>query len=353
MSQTKPQNEILNPLGWRRIGWSFDEKSDNPQIKYNPHFIAALLYYRGMYKRVNHVGKSLIIQIDGEQQTGKSSSGGYLLCRTLDPTFEENRKTRVCVSAKQILEAVREIRAMKIKGAAIMIDEGGAAAGRMDYHDRIQRALDKTVQIIGNLKPIIVIISPVKQQVATSLERMSHKYMHFRRGSTGHTYLYPYGQHFNSISKQTYTPKPIITIAGNRYILKRIKIHSIPKELDDRYREIEESLKPELLEKLEAEGMAEEIAKIRESGTPEDLIPRVLEKWDKLLTKKDRRSPIKGRYLKFDAGMISRALHISLRDAEYILPDCEALLNTKEEIEKRKKKDEELAAQGIGAGDYV
>lgn len=335
----KMNDKILNPYGWRRIGWAYDVKEKAAMSDKHQRLIAALLFYRAMYRRVKTIGKTLIIQIDGEHQTGKSSSGGFLLCWLLDETFKRDYSWRVCTSAREILEAVKKIKEWGIIGAALMIDEGGAAAGRQDYHERIQKALNKTVQIIGNLHVIIVIISPIKQQVSSSLEKMSHKYMHFRRGSVEYTYLYPYGLHYNSISQTTYTPKPTVIIGGSRFVLKRIKIWKLPKWLDDKYREIENKAKPILLEKLHAEGIEEEIEEMKRSRNPQDLIPLVLRDYEMFLTKTHRRTKIRGRYLKLDANMIAKGLHITFRDAEYILPDCEEALNTPEKIAERKKND--------------
>lgn len=326
----------INPYDWEFTGWAYRNADPIlPNLRYSENTIAAILYLRGLHRRVNVIGKSLIIQIDGEHQTGKSSSGGYLLCYLLDPTFSANRRDRICTTAREILQAVQKIKESEIKGAAIMIDEGGAAAGRQDYHEKIQKAIDKTIQIIGNLRIIIVVISPVKQQISSSLERMAHKYIHFARYGKEYTNAYPYNIHYNSIAKQIITPKPVVVIFGNRYILKRIKISRLPKWLDDQYREIENEKKPLLLRKLAEDGLKEEIEEKKQD--PLELVPIVVEKYKRFLTKIQRRRGNYGIAVKLDPRLISRGMGITFADAEYILADCEELLNKPEEIEKRRK----------------
>ena len=327
-----------NPYGWKRIGWAVDSaQKDMPKFKYSTSVLATIIWFRSLYRRVKRVGKSLIIQIDGEHQTGKSRFGGFFLAWLLDPTFEGNRKTRVCTTDVEILGAVKEIQSSGIKGAAIVIDEGGAAVGRQDYSSKISIAINKTVQIIGSLHPIIIVISPIKQQILTSLERMSHKYLHFERTGEGFSFLYPYNVRYNSLTKKLMTPKPIVNIFGNKYYLNRIKVFPIPKWMDDMYAEIEAEKKPPMFEKFREQAMESRVKEKRKD--PLELVELVLEDWKEkgqkciYLAKASMKEG--STYISFDPNRIKTRLGVSYRDADTIAIEARVKIR---EIQKEELK---------------
>jgi len=321
-----------NPYGWKRIGWAMDNKAqENPKLKYPTSVIATLIYMRALYRRVKKIGKSLIIQIDGEHQTGKSRIGGYFFAWILDPTFGENRKIRICTSDTGILEAVKNINDKQIKGAAIVIDEGGVAVGRQDFADRLAKAINKTIQIIGYLHPIIIIISPIKQQILKSIERMSNVYFHFERGSTSFTRLFPYNLRYNSISEKTLTPKPTISIFGCKYVLNEIKVSPLPAWMDEEYKEIEMKNKPPMFDKLREQAME---TKVREAKKdPMELVNVVVEDYRQTgkncvyLSKSSMKEEAK--HISFEPNRIRPRLGVSDRDAHTIAIEAEAIVNKK------------------------
>ena len=323
----------VNPYGWQRTGWAMDNMAQaNPKLKYSTSVVATLIWLRELYRRVRKVGKSLIIQIDGEHQTGKSRIGGYFLAWLLDPTFEENRRVRTCTSDTEILEAVKNINEQGIKGAAMVVDEGGVAVGRQDFADKIAKAINKTIQIIGLLHPIIIIISPIKQQIMKSIERMSNKYIHFERATVGYTKIFPYNIRYNSITEKTLTPKPTISIFGCKYVLNEIKISPLPDWMDRQYAEIENEKKPPLFDKLREQALESRIREKKKD--PLELVNLVVENYNEKKMNCDflAKSAMKesSKRVIFAPNRIKPRLGVSYRDAESIAIEAEAIINKKE-----------------------
>jgi hypothetical protein len=181
-----------------------------------------------------------------------------------DASYFTNMKTRVVQTAEDLLDLIKVLQDEKILNPVIIIDEAGASMASSDWFERIQKAVIKTMQIIGFLHPIIIFIAPIQDQIASGLRKMSHVFIRVVRKSNKYTKLYPATVSYDSRTKKYYYPRPRVKVFGTTYTIPYIKITMPPRELVEMYEQIEQARKPLMLEDIRQDSKMSQIKKQKE-----------------------------------------------------------------------------------------
>lgn len=325
-------NDIPLPK-YEKEAYAFDMGGDPlKKLAYPTPTLLGLAIQKKWYRRVKGLRKTLIMHVSGEHQSWKSIFASRLAF-TLDPTFTkpcptiddatDNFRKRVIHSPESFLDAIQDIQQNNIFGAALVIDEAGASMNKQAYYEKIIQAVNKTIQILGKYRVIIIFVSPVRDFIVASLRKMTHVYIHADRYSNEFTHLTVYNIKFNPYKEVPYKEKIRIRLFGSKIIVPNIKLYKSPTWLIDKYHIIEDERKPALLEQIREDGMAGEIQKKERVDTGK-IIADVVERWDEFKGKKMLFGTIS-----LHTGTISEKFNLSQFKASYIKRAAEVILEQK------------------------
>lgn len=331
---------------WEKVAYAFDTKGTKmPKLPFSMALLLAIAWIKQMYHRVKGLKKTLIIHIDGDHRSWKSV-WGCVFGALLDKTFIDNFDNRVIHSQKGLIDEISRIDKARIFGACIIVDEAGSTVNKQKYYEEMAQVINENVQILGYLKTIIIFISPRREFILSSLRKMTHKHFYMERDSNEYSYLTPYDIRYNSYKEESYKRKPRIRFFGQKIVLTRIKVHSAPKWLVEKYEALENLRKPALLAKMQEKSAAQEIANEREDI--DKLIERVVANPDDYASK--RSTP--GNII-LEVWKLKNKLHVSKSEANEIKAMAEEKLykitapirqeeheREKREAEARKKEKE-------------
>lgn len=338
---------------WKRSAYAFDFKGKQiPKLGIKTEILAAIAWYKQLYRRVKQLGKTLIIQVDGEHRSWKSIK----TCEMgviLDPSFEkyhrnsnpENLNPRIVHSKRELMDMIEDIVKNNHYGAFIMVDEAGATVNKREYYDDIAQAINQSIQVLGKWHIIIAFVAPIKGEVLSSLQRMTNLYIHVERNSNEYTSFNVYNMKYNSIKKQDYPKKPIVRLFGSRFKLKKLKLCSAPDWIVQKYQEIEDTKKPIMLKKMREKSLESEIKEIKKD--PYELIEKVVKNWEEYKAPSSTHEKII-----LDRFRLKGKLEISQGDAAFIKAEAEERLEPlmkanreKAEAEREQKRKEKESAK--------
>ena len=164
-----------------------------------------------------------------------------------DHTFLKYFETRVVQSPQDFVRAMEIVIKDGTKGAAFIIDEAGATMASSDWYEKWIRALTKTLQICGMLKPMILFVAPSRDFIVSGMRKLIVAEHYLERHHTDYTNIKAYHVKYSSIKHDYYYKKPMVRMGGTTYQLKRILQHSPPEWFLDRYKQHTEPRKVDMM----------------------------------------------------------------------------------------------------------
>jgi hypothetical protein len=256
-----------DPALWKMRCYAYDqnlEPKDNlRELGFTRQELTAIVWLRGMRATVVSTGLSLFITIDGRHRSGKSRFA-VTMAALFSKEFEKDMAKFIVTDADSLLNLVEEIESKKIFNPIIIVDEAGSALNSADWYERIQKAIIKTLTIVGFLHPTIIFIAPIKDLVLSGIRKMSHVYMKMTRSTNAYTVIIPYEVVYNSLKGKTYFKKFKITLFGMPIKINAVRVTLPPKWIDEEYGAIEAARKPIMLKDIRADAMKAEIKQKRD-----------------------------------------------------------------------------------------
>lgn len=316
-----PSDPALWKSGFQAHNAQLEPATDLKKLGFSRGELTGLLWLRGMRNSVVDLGLSLFITVDGRHRSGKSrffATMGVLFSNA----FEKNMDKYIISDADGLLNIVEHIDANKIENPIIIVDEAGSALNSADWYERIQKAIIKTLTIVGYLHPTIIFIAPIKDLVLSGIRKMSHIHIKITRNSNKYTTIIPYEVHYNSLKGKPYYKKIKVTLFGQPIKVNCVRATLPPKSIDDAYSAIEAKRKPVMLKDIRSDAMKAEIKQKREVIDFDEISDFVVKNFE--FFKADRSKPDLRRV---DTNMIRAKFRIPTRDADTIKRFAEKKLN--------------------------
>ena len=287
-------------------------REDFEEYGFSRKEMLAIMFLRKLRNTTVQQGLSLFITVEGRHRSGKSRGFHYISC-LWSKAFEHDMKTYNVSDADQLLKLVERIQQEKIWCPVIIVDEAGNSLNSADWFEKMQKAVIKTLTVIGWLLPTILFIAPIKDLVLSGIRKMSHYHVRVERTNNRFARMTFVEVHYNSLRGKPYFKKPKVRYLGMPIKLKFISITLPPAHINDAYDEIEKTRKPIMLKDIRDEAMKSLIKQEREV-IDFDRIADLISK-NPHLFETDRSRPDK---IRLDANLIRAKFKTSYRDAETI-----------------------------------
>ncbi len=321
---------------WEKNCFAFDFSSE-PDVDFSEYDLSSedvlgLIWLKNLREVVTSQGLSLFITVDGRHRTGKSRFVATMSC-LFDKTFEKHMEERIVQSAEELLRLVEKIDREQIKNPVIVVDEAGATVSSMDWFEKVQKAIVKTMTVIGYLHPTIIFITTVRDLVLSGIRKMSHVYMKVTRSNNRYACVVPYDIQYNSMRKKYYHHRQIVRINGIPITLNKVKVTLPPPEIDERYSKIELSRKPQLLQEIKDDVKKAKIKSQRQIPDLKELANSVAENFEDFKTSRSRAGD-----RRVDVDIIAVKYRVPYRYAKVVKREAEILLNAeKGDVEAKKE----------------
>lgn len=308
--------DASDPALWKTRCYAYDEElepaSELPDLGYSKPELVALLWMRALRNVVVKKGLSLFITVDGRHRSGKSRFIAALGSLFSDD-FRGSLGKYIVADADAMLRLVEEIDTKKIIDPFIVVDEAGSALNSADWYERIQKAIIKTMTIIGYLHPTIVFLAPIKDLVLSGIRKMSHVHMKVARSTNTYACVIPYEVNYNSFKGKAYFSKFKLHLFGQPIKLNSLRVSLPPKDLDEAYSQIELARKPVMLRDIRNDAVKAEIKQKREIIDYEEISDMIVK--NPVLFSAESSKPDNP---KFDANLIRAKFRSTVRDAQTI-----------------------------------
>lgn len=207
----------------------------------------AVAFLRHLRMDVVDMNKSLIMGFGGKHRSGKSLMA-TTIAYMLDPTFWERRQFRIVQTAEAFSTEMEYIRKNRIKGACIIIDEGGVVVPSDSFYEEWYKILNQSIQIMGYLNPIIFFCAVIRDNIGAKFRKLFHMQAQCSRYSNEFNKTKIYYLHYDDIKGKTIPKRPRVRLFGRRHILNSVEFGKPPQFIIDAYRELTEPMKDKALE---------------------------------------------------------------------------------------------------------
>lgn len=287
----------------------------------------ALAYIKHKRDYVMRGGFSLLNNFAGRHRAGKSIFSACM-GSLWDSDFLMNMEARIVQDHKEFLDLIERFDSHHIRGGVIMVDEAGVSMGSSDWFENWMKALTKTVQTFGYLHPVVNFVAPVRDFIDSRLRRMSHTYIEMSRYNNEYSVATPYDMKYSTIRNKYYYAKPIIKMDGRRIRLRRILFSMPPASFMERYANIEQARKPEMMASLRSDLAKSEIKKQKDEVDLEKVVAMVAKNYTLYESKRSKPDAII-----LDENKIEFGHKVPQRLAKYIKGQAEGLLkNAQHEV---------------------
>jgi len=226
----------------------------------------AKAYFNRIWRKLHIEHFSFLIVFYGLHRVGKSLSA-VSFAYILDPTFEDNLEDRVVYTSKDLMVAFKKIRQLKIKGAAVIIDEAGTGdLSSQRWYEDMAKIVSANLQSIGYLNPFIGFVTQNFSFINSTARKLSNGVFEVSRKSNRFSTIKPFWIHNNPWMSGYYRKYPIFCenrngIPSNVYKINRIKICMPPHEIRNRYNDHSQAYKDKFLHDSEEDIQLMEQAK--------------------------------------------------------------------------------------------
>lgn len=300
----------LNPLDM----WPQEETFvllERPREIMNQDSLLALAFIRSIHQDVHHVGKSFLASWDGRHRSGKSMSS-IVFSWLLDKTFKQDFEKRIIHNPNDFTEYIYQIDKRftfnHTRGCAVVVDEAGNTMASHEWQSQWSININKVLQSMGYLRPIINFVAPVKDNVNSGVRKLVNFHFTVSRNNNEFSTIKPYQMQYNSLMGKTFPRFPRIHFFGERLILQKIRMRGIPSEIMERYQKLEIDRKQKMMAD-NLSGLREQEDVKEENMDREKLVNRVVDNYGFYQLKRGD---------KLDADLIKFDLGISPRFAKYI-----------------------------------
>ena len=253
--------------------------------------ILGLAYMKSVRDTVVKRGFSYLASFDGRHRSGKSIAA--TTCAWLwDKRFVDDMENRIVQDHKEFADVLERIDKAGHKGSVIMVDEAGASMSSSDWYENFMKAIAKSIQVLGYLRPFILFVAPVKDFVDARIRKMFHAYYKVDRPKNFMcSYITPYNLHFNTVYKKTFHKKPIVRLMGESRVINRIRLVA-PKEILERYAEIELARKPKLMEEFYKDIRQQELQEQKKEFDFEKAVEYIMKNYSMFTSKRSNENNI-------------------------------------------------------------
>jgi hypothetical protein len=237
---------------WTASAFVYDKQTEPIKYPLSYQEILALAYLKRKREEVIEQKFSWICAFDGRHRSGKSITA-ITLATIFDKTFWPNMENRIVYDPDEIIEQFDVIAKNNIHGAVIIIDEAGAALAGTDWYERVQKSIVKTIQIFGRWHPIIFLVAPSRDFIASGIRRMFHSAFKIQRPNNNETWIIAREITWHDGLKKPFYRRPVINLFNQKITMDKIIMTIPPKEILERYEEIEKVRKEKLQQKFKEE----------------------------------------------------------------------------------------------------
>lgn len=324
-----------DPNLWSGTCYAFNTRNEPPEVlselNLNSRDLNGIVFMRGLRNVVIEKKLSLFITIEGRHRSGKSRFAIGIGC-LFSNRFQREMDQFVVTDSESMLNLVDRIDKEKIKNPVIVVDEAGNSLNSADWFEKIQRAIIKTMTVIGYLLPTIIFIAPTKDLILSGIRKMSHVHIRMYRFNNDYSMAIPYQVKYSSLKGKTYYPRFKLKIFGKPIRFLGLKVTKLPPYIDEKYSKIELARKPLMLKDIRDDAIKAQIKSVRQVFDPEQFVELINKEPKKFAA--DRYRPDNP---KFDANLISAIMKISYRNAEVVKRLAErGVIEKREKMEKEK-----------------
>ncbi len=320
-----------DPDLWEGTCYVFNKNNEPPdvlsQLNLNSRDLNGIAFLRGLRNVVVKKKLSLFITIEGRHRSGKSRMAIGIAC-LFSNRFEREMEQFVVTDSESMLNLVERIDREKIRNPIIVVDEAGNSLNSADWFEKMQRAIIKTMTVIGYLLPTIIFIAPTKDLILSGIRKMSHVHIRMYRFNNDYSMAIPYQVKYSSLKGKTYYPRFKLRVFGRPIRFLGLRVTKLPPHIDEKYSKIELSRKPLMLKDIREEAVKAQIKSVRQVFDPEQFVNLINKEPKKFAA--DRYRPDNP---KFDANLISAIMKISYRNAEVVKRLAERQVMEKRESE--------------------
>lgn len=248
------QKWVENPI-WKRQAFTADKDHLNSVLMTKPlGDLLSVAYLKSVRNMVHRTGLSYLASFTGPHRTAKSVSA-TLFAHFWDTTFWDHFEQRVVQSPYQFMSTMDNIIKDEITGAAIVVDEAGTTFSSADWYEKWMRSIQKALQICGLLKPIILFVAPNREFIVSGMRKLIVAEHHMKKFDKRFSRMSCYHVKYNFMKKGDpyFFRRPVIKIAGQNITLKHINVFEPPAWFVQRYKNLTEPNKKEMLSKFSVE----------------------------------------------------------------------------------------------------
>lgn len=209
-------------------------------------------FFNRIYRKLHVDNFSFLIVFYGRHRTGKSMAATSF-SNIIDPTFGANLEERVVYSSRALINAFKQIRQKKIKGAAVIVDEAGSGdMSSQRWFEETSKLVSANLQAVGYLNPCISFVTQHFGFINSTVRRLSQGIFECERTNNQFCSIKPYWISNNPWSTTMYRKYPLFVenrngIASSIYKVNQIKIGLPPEPLRSRYIAHSQAYKDNLL----------------------------------------------------------------------------------------------------------
>lgn len=305
--------------------------------------ILGMIFIKHLYDITHKDGMSLLMTVDGRHRSGKSRMW-VTIGALLDRGFLKDMEKRIVTNAEVLLNLVNELDVKKIHHPVIIVDEAGNALNSGDWYEKMQKAIIKTLTVIGYLHPTIIFITTNSDLILSGVRKQAHMYVRVDRFDNKHCCATVYHLKVNPINRKQYYKRPRIRLDRDRYILARLFFPLPPEWLDERYRLFEEAMKPRLLREIHDDVMKADVKELKQMFDHEKAADMVAKNYTSFQNERQRKLAGRGD-IKIDSNYIKAKLKCSKSDADLVKDMAERRI--RDEKDESGKRDDSKG--GVGA----
>lgn len=199
---------------------------------------------------------SFLIVFYGRHRTGKSY-GAVSFCNILDETFAPNLENRVVYSSRALINAFKDVRQKKIKGAGIVVDEAGTGdLSSQRWYEDMAKLVSANLQAVGYLNPFVCFVTPNFSFINNVARKLSQGVFEVTRTHNRYATIKPFWIENNPWQTGIYRKYPLFCenhggIPSSIYKINQIRIGLPPEDIANRYKAHSQAYKDNFLNESE------------------------------------------------------------------------------------------------------
>lgn len=231
----------------------------------------AQAFFNRIWRKLHVENFSFLIVFYGRHRTGKSM-GAVSFCHILDETFEPNLENRVVYSSRALINAFKDIRQKKIKGAGIIVDEAGTGdLSSQRWYEDMAKLVSANLQAVGYLNPFVCFVTPNFSFINNVARKLSQGVFEVTRSHTRYAIIKPFWIENSPWQTGVYRKYPIFCenhggIPSSIYKVNQIRIGLPVDRIRERYQAHSQAYKDNFMNESEEQVASAEFQKTMKSS---------------------------------------------------------------------------------------